>query len=66
MINDSLGDRDLSLRQGTIVDATLVNAPSPTKNKDGKREPDMHQTKKGQQYYFAMRPENSMGFCSAG
>jgi len=66
VINDSLGDRDLSLRQGTIVDATLVNAPSSTKNKDGKREPDMHQTKKGQQYYFAMRPENRMGFCSAG
>ena len=38
--------------QGTIVDATLINAPSSTKNKDGKRDPEMHQTKKGNQYYF--------------
>ncbi len=37
---------------GTIVDATLINAPSSTKNKDGKRDPEMHQTKKGNQYYF--------------
>ena len=36
--------------QGTIVDATLINAPSSTKNKDGKRDPEMHQTKKGKQY----------------
>ncbi|CDH69336.1 transposase [Pseudomonas aeruginosa] len=46
----ALGDRGLSLRQGTIVDATLINAPSSTKNKDGKRDPEMHQTKKGNQY----------------
>ena len=50
MINGYLGDRGLSLRQGTIVDATLINAPSSTKNKDGKRDPEMHQTKKGNQY----------------
>ena len=43
------------LRQGTIVDATLINAPSSTKNKDGKRDPEMHQTKKGNQYYFGMK-----------
>lgn len=48
----ALGDRGLSLRRGTIVDATLINAPSSTKNKDGKRDPEMHQTKKGNQYYF--------------
>jgi len=47
---EALGDRGLSLRQGTIVDATLINAPSSTKNKDGKRDPEMHQTKKGNQY----------------
>jgi len=35
----------LSLRQGTIVDATIIHAPSSTKNKDGKRDPEMHQTK---------------------
>ena len=39
VINGYLGDRGLSLRQGTIVDATLINAPSSTKNKDGKRDP---------------------------
>ncbi|OKP64468.1 IS5 family transposase, partial [Pseudomonas fluorescens] len=50
VINGYLGDRGLSLRQGTIVDATLINAPSSTKNKDGKRDPEMHQTKKGNQY----------------
>jgi len=55
VINGHLGDHGLSLRQGTIVDATLINAPSSTKNKDGKRDPEMHQTKKGQQYYFGMK-----------
>lgn len=55
VINGYLGDRGLSLRQGTIVDATLINAPSSTKNKDGKRDPEMHPTKKGNQYYFGMK-----------
>jgi IS5 family transposase len=55
VINGYLGDRGLSLRQGTIVDATLINAPSSTKSKDGKRDPDMHQTKKGNQFYFGMK-----------
>ncbi|ULT73793.1 IS5 family transposase [Pseudomonas sp. BC42] len=55
VINGYLGDRDLSLRQGTIVDATLIHAPSSTKNQDGKRAPEMHQTKKGNQYYFGMK-----------
>ena len=55
VINGYLGDRGLSLRQGTIVDATLINAPSSTKNKDGGRDPEMHQTKKGNQYYFGMK-----------
>ena len=55
VINGYLGDRGLPLRQGTIVDATLINAPSSTKNKDGKRGPEMHQTKKGNQYYFGMK-----------
>ncbi|WP_090387867.1 IS5 family transposase [Pseudomonas anguilliseptica] len=55
VINGYLGDRGLSLRQGTIVDATLINAPSSTKNKNGKRDPEMHSTKKGNQYYFGMK-----------
>lgn len=55
VINGCLGDRGLSLRQGTIVDATLIHAPSSTKNKDGKRDQEMHQTKKGNQYYFCAK-----------
>ncbi len=55
VINGYLGGRGLSLRQGTIVDATLIHAPSSTKNQDGKRDPEMHQTKKGNQYYFGMK-----------
>ncbi|WP_347507273.1 IS5 family transposase [Pseudomonas anguilliseptica] len=55
VINGYLGDRGLSLRQGTIVDATLINAPSSTKNKNAKRDPEMHSTKKGNQYYFGMK-----------
>ncbi|WP_312289542.1 IS5 family transposase [Stutzerimonas nitrititolerans] len=55
VINGYLGDRGLSLRQGTIVDATLINAPSSTKNKDGKRDPEMRQAKKGNQYYFGAK-----------
>ncbi|MEE4460592.1 IS5 family transposase [Azotobacter chroococcum] len=55
VINGYLGKRGLSLRQGTIVDATLIHAPSSTKNKDGKRDPEMHSTKKGNQYYFGMK-----------
>ncbi|MCO6763431.1 IS5-like element ISPpu18 family transposase, partial [Streptomyces sp. EL5] len=55
VINGYLGDRGLSLRPGTIVDATLIHAPSSTKNQDGKRDPEMHQSKKGNQYYFGMK-----------
>lgn len=43
------------LSRWTIVDATLIHAPSSTKNQDGKRDPEMHQTKKGNQYYFGMK-----------
>ncbi|WP_080963142.1 IS5 family transposase [Pseudomonas fluorescens] len=49
-INNDLRDKGLSLRQGTIV-----HAPSSTKNKEGKRDPEMHQTKKGNQYFFGMK-----------
>jgi IS5 family transposase len=40
---------------GTIVDATIINAPSSTKNASGQRDPDMHQTRKGRQWYFGMK-----------
>ncbi|MGA9343406.1 MAG: IS5 family transposase [Rhodanobacteraceae bacterium] len=54
-INSYLTDRGLLLRQGTIVDATIIHAPSSTKNAAKARDPDMHQTKKGQQWYFGMK-----------
>jgi len=55
VINGYLGDRGLMFRQGTVVDATIIHAPSSTKNKDGKRDPEMHQTKKGNQYFFGIK-----------
>ncbi len=43
------------LRRGRIVDATIIAAPSPTKNAEGERDPEMHQTKKGNQWHFGMK-----------
>jgi len=54
-VNAHLGQQGLLLRQGTIVDATIISAPSSTKNRDRQRDPDMRQTKKGQQWYFGMK-----------
>lgn len=54
-VNAVLSEKGLSLRHGTAVDATLIAAPSSTKNKDGKRDPEMHQTKKGNQWHFGMK-----------
>ena len=45
----------LMLKAGTVVDATLIAAPSSTKNSSGKRDPEMHQTKKGNQWHFGMK-----------
>jgi IS5 family transposase len=53
-VKTHLSARIMTMRQGTIVDATLIAAPSSTKNKEGKRDPEMHQTKKGNQWYFGM------------
>jgi len=47
--------RGLMLKSGTVVDATLIAAPSSTKNKDGQRDPEMYQTKKGNQWHFGMK-----------
>lgn len=47
--------KGLKLAKGTIVDATIINAPSSTKNADKARDPEMHQTKKGNQWYFGMK-----------
>ena len=45
----------MRVRTGTIVDVTIISAPPSTKNKDKSRDPDMHQTKKGNQWYFGMK-----------
>jgi IS5 family transposase len=47
--------RGLLMRQGTIVDATIIAAPPSTKNKQKSRDPEMHQTKKGNQWHFGMK-----------
>ncbi|MFC3278809.1 IS5 family transposase [Xanthomonas fragariae] len=54
-VNADLVRKGQSLRSGTIVDATLIAAPSSTKNTDRARDPEMHQTKKGNQWYFGMK-----------
>ena len=54
-INADLTARGLLLREGTLVDATLIAAPSSTKNKEKQRDPEMHQTRKGNPWYFGMK-----------
>ena len=54
-INATLASRGLLLKTGTVVDATLIAAPSSTKNSSGKRDPEMHQSKKGNQWHFGMK-----------
>jgi IS5 family transposase len=54
-INAHLADKGLLMRAGTIVDATIVAAPSSTKNQDHARDPEMHQVKKGKQWHFGMK-----------
>ncbi len=54
-VNAMLGEHGLLLRHGTIVDATIIAAPSSTKNSTGGRDPEMHQTKKGNQWHFGMK-----------
>ncbi len=54
-INAGLAQHGLMLKTGTVVDATIIAAPSSTKNKSGQRDPEMHQTKKGKQWHFGMK-----------
>nr|WP_231554864.1 IS5 family transposase [Aeromonas allosaccharophila] len=54
-VNLWLSDAGIMMKQGTLVDATLIEAPSSTKNKRGERDGEMHQTKKGNQWYFGMK-----------
>lgn len=55
VINEVLCEHGLMLKNGSAVDATLISAPSSTKNASGSRDPEMHQTKKGNQWYFGMK-----------
>ncbi len=54
-VNNRLEQAGLIMHGGSIIDATIVSAPSSTKNKDQKRDPEMHQTKKGNQWYHGMK-----------
>ena len=54
-VNGHLRRKGLMLKRGSIVDATIIAAPSSTKNADGQRDPEMHQTKKGNQWHFGMK-----------
>ena len=53
-VNARLSERGLLMRQGTLVDGTIIATPSSTKNEAGKRDPEMHQAKKGNQWHFGM------------
>jgi transposase, IS5 family len=55
VVNDLLEAKGLMMRKGTVVDATLIAAPSSTKNEAGERDPEMRQTKKGKNWYFGMK-----------
>ncbi len=55
LVNVYLSENGLKVSRGTIVDASIISAPTSTKNKDKQRDPDMHQTKKGNQWYFGMK-----------
>jgi len=54
-VNHYLEDRGMRIGTGTIVDATIIHAPSSTKNATGTRDPEMHQTRKGKQWFFGMK-----------
>ena len=54
-IQKHLAWQGLKLREGSIVDATIIAAPTSTKNREGERDPEMHQVKKGNEWYFGMK-----------
>src|SRR3989454_5489609 len=54
-VNRHLHEQGIKVSTGTIVDATIISAPSSTKNKSGERDPEMHQTAKGKQWYFGLK-----------
>jgi len=54
-VNAHLADKGITLRSGTLVDATIIDAPSSTKNKARARDPEMSSTRKGNDWYFGMK-----------
>jgi len=54
-VNEQLAAKGYLLKESTAIDATLISAPSSTKNSTGKRDPEMHQSKKGNQWHFGMK-----------
>jgi IS5 family transposase len=65
IVNTLFEQRGIAIRQGTIMDATIIAAPPSTKNKDKKRDPEMSSTKKGNQWHFGMKAHigtNTKGF----
>lgn len=65
-VQEHLQAKGLTLREGSIVDATIISAPTSTKNERGERDPEMHQTKKGNEWHFGMKMhigvDDSIGF----
>jgi IS5 family transposase len=59
-VNHHLASRGIRIETGTIVDATIIHAPSSTKNHGGARDPEMHQTRKGKQWYFGLKAHIGM------
>jgi len=54
-VNHYLALKGMKVSSGTIVDATIISAPSSAKNKDGERDPEMNQVKKGNEWHFGMK-----------
>ncbi len=54
-VNQWLTESGIILKEGSLVDATIIEAPTSTKNKQGQRDPEIHQTRKGNQWYFGMK-----------
>ena len=55
VVNEYCMENNITISQGSMVDATIIHAPSSTKNKEKARDPEMHQTRKGNQWYFGMK-----------
>ena len=64
VVNDHLEDKGLLLRQGTIVDASIIAAPPSTKNRDKARDPEMHQTRKGKQWCVSRTQVSGLWCCT--